>query len=109
MRKHIQIFCVLFCIAVLSIIILYKLSGNKKGNGFNREFSPDKVQLDNEMIFENDNYAFVSITPDLISLYKFKEPYGLLEISMDLKEKHKHTIPFLAKTEKTDGMNTVAL
>lgn len=107
--KKLKVFLLLTCSSIAFIVILFSYS-NRDSNaksGFNRKFSPLKTRLERYVQLGNEHYTFVSLTPKLITLYKFRKPSELLDISIDLKKMNEYKLPFPSKI-KPYGMNSVA-
>lgn len=110
MIKKTLVFILLFCLSITFVITLYVYSNRNTDvkNGFERVFSGDKVRLKRKLILGMDSYSIIDITPDLIRLYKFRMPYDLVKIPIDLHKRQDYQLPFLSDKEKFEGINTVA-
>jgi|GEM_PF-4808862 len=107
--KILSIFAIL-ALAITCVVLFFNFlpeSSNVK-NGFNRIYLKKPIKIQAISSLKNENYSFVKLTPNLISLYNFNMPYNLLEISADLKTMRQKRINFVQNGDKFDGLNKVA-
>ncbi|WP_158799791.1 hypothetical protein [Pedobacter sp. L105] len=100
----------MLCFGIVSVTLLYiysNKSANKK-NGFNRSISKKTAILENTILLDNDLYSIADIDPKFITLYKFRKPYDLLKVTIDLAHRQYYQLPLRSKNEQFPGLNTVA-
>ena len=99
----------MLCIGVIIIALLYTYTNRSatKKNGFNRTISSKKAILENSLLLDNDSYSIAHIDPKFITLYKFRKPYDLLKVTIDLAHKEYYQLPLKSKGEQFPGLNKV--
>jgi len=109
MKKSFLYILIVTILAALSIVFLLNYSNRsiRQKNGFNRNYLGSFAKLRSDIFLENEDYTFISITPNIIRFYKYRSPNEILQLSTDLRKIRKYNIAPNIKLSAFMGMNSV--